>query len=211
MSDAGPGGDGASGPRRPQQELATWVVLGTAAVLVGALFGVSCEHSPETTRAYPPRPMPPDAAAVLLPAPEPDDEYYPCSDCHEDEERNLRPRELEDEHDELELAHGDLWCLSCHDVDEPDSLHLADGTTLPFGDASRLCGQCHADKTDDWRVGVHGKRTGHWRGQKEYSACVTCHAPHAPRFAALAPDPPPRRPAPASGPPAPAEDSHERP
>jgi hypothetical protein len=57
-----------------------------------------------------------------------------------------------------------------------------------------LCTQCHAKKLPDWRAGVHGKRTGHWRGTKEYRTCVVCHEPHAPAFARLVPKPPPPRP-----------------
>ncbi|GAG05499.1 unnamed protein product, partial [marine sediment metagenome] len=44
------------------------------------------------------------------------------------------------------------------------------------------------------RAGVHGKRTGHWRGPKEYRTCVSCHNPHSPPFEPLAPKPPPTRP-----------------
>lgn len=184
-----PGGD-----RLPSSQLTTWVVLGVAIVLIAGLFGVRFEHQPETTRDYPARPQIPDAEATLLEAPEIDDEYLPCDDCHDDRLANRVVRELEDEHDEHELTHGDLWCLHCHDTASEGSLHLADGSLIAFEDSWQLCTQCHAEKLPDWRAGVHGKRTGHWRGEKEYRTCVTCHEPHAPAFQPLAPKPPPKRP-----------------
>ncbi len=175
----------------PPHQLGTWLVLGLAVVLILGLVAVRSEHQPDSSRVYPSRAMLPDEEPVLLPAPEIDDEYMPCSDCHEDEPTNATPRELEDEHDDKELAHGDLWCLHCHDADQRDFLHLANGAPVEFENSWRLCTQCHGKKLPDWRAGVHGKRTGHWRGPKEYRTCVTCHEPHTPRFAPLEPEPPP--------------------
>jgi hypothetical protein len=57
-----------------------------------------------------------------------------------------------------------------------------------------LCTQCHAKKLPEWRAGVHGKQTGHWRGTKEYRTCVVCHEPHSPAFGPLHPEPRPKRP-----------------
>ncbi|MGC8763545.1 MAG: hypothetical protein ACP5VN_07945 [Acidobacteriota bacterium] len=66
-----------------------------------------------------------------------------------------------------------------------------DGQLIGFSKSYLLCGQCHGDKLRDWRVGVHGKRTGQWNGRKEYLLCVHCHNPHSPHFAPLKPLPPP--------------------
>ena len=46
----------------------------------------------------------------------------------------------------------------------------------------------------DWREGIHGRREGYWNGAKSYLLCAHCHNPHAPRFQAMAPLPPPVRP-----------------
>jgi hypothetical protein len=127
-------------------------------------------------------------------APGLDEEYWPCSDCHEGEEVNFKVRKLEEEHDTLELAHGQLWCFHCHDPGKRDLLHLADAAPVEFADSWQLCTQCHAKKLADWRAGVHGKRTGSWWGPKEYRTCVVCHDPHSPAFKSLEPLPPPRRP-----------------
>lgn len=182
-------------PQHQEYQMATWTVIGLAIVLIAGLFGVQTEHQPETTRNYPSRALMPDAQATLLPAPEIDDEYLPCTDCHDAERPiNREVRELDDEHDANPLTHGNLWCLHCHDADKVGSLHLADGARVEFEDSWQLCTQCHAEKLPDWRAGVHGKRTGHWRGSKQYRTCVVCHDPHAPAFGTLVPKPPPPRP-----------------
>lgn len=180
-------------PAQPFQAT-TWLILGVAAVLIIGLTAVRMPHQPDSSREYPSRAMLPHEKPVLLPPPEMDDEYWPCSDCHEDEPTNRERREFEDEHEDLELAHGDLWCLSCHDAEDRDRLHLADGTEVKFENSWQLCTQCHSKKLADWRAGVHGKRTGHWRGPSEYRTCVGCHNPHSPPFEPIAPKPPPVRP-----------------
>ena len=107
---------------------------------------------------------------------------FPCSACHADQ-KNPEHRELAF-HDEQQsvLAHGERWCLDCHDLDDRDRLRLASGVRVPFTESYKLCGQCHGDKLRDWKVGVHGKRVGRWDGQKTYFLCVNCHDPHSPRF-----------------------------
>ena len=122
---------------------------------------------------------------------------FPCSDCHDPEiPVNTRRRELTTAHAEVRLRHDEehRWCLDCHDAANRDVLHLASGEPVPFEESYRLCGQCHGDKYRDWRVGVHGRRTGRWDGEKQYLLCVHCHDSHAPRFKPLAPLPPPLAP-----------------
>ena len=126
----------------------------------------------------------------MRPPPPIDDEYFPCSDCHEDELADPRRREL-DEHDNIKLAHGDLWCLDCHQSDQRDLLHLSDASPVEMTESWRLCTRCHAKRISDWRAGIHGKRTGSWWGPKEVFTCVACHDPHSPLFKPLSPKPPP--------------------
>lgn len=180
--------------RPPPHQLAIWSVIGLAALAVVGLVSLRLDHQPDTSRSYPSRALPADAEAVLLPPPPMNDEYDPCSDCHEDEEPNPQRRELKDEHDQMKLVHGDLWCLHCHDLNDRQKLHLADSTLVAFDESWRLCTQCHGKKLPDWRVGVHGKRMGSWRGAKDYWNCVACHNPHHPRFEPLEPKPAPLRP-----------------
>jgi hypothetical protein len=184
------------GDRHPPIQFATWSVIALAVIVVMGLFTVRLEHQPETTRDYPPRPLIADGEATLLPAPETNDEYLPCGDCHDVEEQPTDPtrRELEFEHDDKKLAHGDLWCLHCHDSKDPNNLHLADATLVPFEESWKLCTQCHGKKLPEWRAGVHGKVTGHWRGEREYLTCIACHDPHSPPTGLIEAKPKPKRP-----------------
>lgn len=120
---------------------------------------------------------------------------FPCSECHLYIDPNPERRELVAFHDSISSIFDhdseNRWCLDCHDMNNRDSLRLASGKLLSFDESYKLCGQCHGDKLRDWKVGVHGKRTGYWDGKKEYLLCVNCHNPHSPRFKALTPEPPP--------------------
>jgi hypothetical protein len=137
---------------------------------------------------------PPD---LHLPPPPFSEGVFPCSDCHDPElPVNTRRRTLKLAHQEIALEHAEdqRWCLDCHDAADRDVLHLANGEPVAFEESWRLCGQCHGDKLRDWKAGVHGRRSGHWDGAKEYLLCVSCHNAHSPRFAPLEPMPPPERP-----------------
>jgi hypothetical protein len=131
-----------------------------------------------------------------VPPPPFSEDIFPCSDCHADMEPNPQRRELVDMHEDIVLNHaeGQRWCLDCHNLDDRDTLRLISGEVIPFTESYRLCGQCHGDKFRDWRVGVHGKRTGNWNGEKQYLLCAHCHDPHSPSFKPLKPMPAPVRP-----------------
>lgn len=122
------------------------------------------------------------------------DGIFPCSQCHKDLESNPERRELM-MHDDIDtiFSHDkeNRWCLDCHYAKNRDSLKLASGKLLDFKESYKLCGQCHGDKYRDWKVGVHGKRTGNWNGKKQYYLCVSCHNPHSPKFKPIKPMPPP--------------------
>jgi len=125
-----------------------------------------------------------------------------CIACHEE---NRAPTECQTCHKEIrEPQHKDIvlhhaenqrGCLDCHHPGDRDVLRLANGQSVPFAESYRLCGQCHGPKLRDWKVGLHGKRTGMWDGERQYFLCVHCHRnPHAPQFPAMTPEPPPVRP-----------------
>lgn len=138
-----------------------------------------------------------DAKNFEVPPPPFSEGVFPCTECHNaDLPVNTRKRKLKVAHKEIELKHDaeHRWCLDCHDAADRDSLHLANGEKVPFEESYRLCGQCHGEKFRDWRAGVHGRRTGHWDGEKKYLLCVNCHNSHAPHFAPLKPEAPPRKP-----------------
>ncbi len=152
--------------QQPPYQLATWSTIGAAVLGVLLLFSARCELGPTSSREYAGRILAAEPEPVLLPPPEMDDEYFPCGDCHEGEPANREVREFEDEHEDIRLAHGTLWCLHCHDGVDNDHLRLADDQFIEFEESWRLCTQCHGKKLGDWRLGIHGKRTGHWYGPR---------------------------------------------
>ena len=124
------------------------------------------------------------------------DGIFPCNECHALQRPNPLRRKLEWHEDIQEIFNHDSqnrWCLDCHDLNNRDSLRLASGKLLDFKESYKLCGQCHGDKLRDWKVGVHGRRTGDWNGKKQYFLCVSCHNPHTPKFKPIKPEPPPFR------------------
>jgi hypothetical protein len=111
-----------------------------------------------------------------------------CETCH-----SATPEKA---HAKIVLHHAEeqRGCLDCHDAADRDHLRLANGTPVSFEESFKLCGQCHGTQFRDWRVGLHGKRTGSWNGRREYRLCVHCHSPHAPKFAPMTPVARPTRP-----------------
>ena len=168
------------------------------AVLASSLAaGVASSAPPqEKGKAAKPNADPAPEKEFAVPTPPFTPGIFPCSECHKEMKPNPKRRELKDEHTNIVLNHaqGQRWCLDCHDTYDRDKLHLVNGQRIPFEESYRLCGQCHGDKYRDWKVGVHGKRTGMWNGEKQYLLCVNCHNPHDPSFKPLAPMPPPVRP-----------------
>ena len=134
--------------------------------------------------------------SILIPVEAFYSDYFPCNDCHSELEPNPERRELVEMHDDIVFDHDseNRWCLACHFIDNRDSLVLAGGKRLGFDESYKLCGQCHGPKYRDWRLGIHGKRTGEWNGQKQYFLCASCHDPHSPKIEPIQPLPPPRRP-----------------
>jgi hypothetical protein len=137
------------------------------------------------------------SAAQLYPvAPPPfSDGVFPCSECHgKTDVVNRTPHKVEF-HEDIVLHHDEQnrWCLDCHDAQNRDKLHLADGRLIDFTESYRLCGQCHGPTLRNWKAGEHGKRTGSWSGDKQYLLCASCHSPHSPHFKPIKPKPAPRR------------------
>ena len=135
-------------------------------------------------------------SSTLMPVESFSSEYFPCNDCHSEIPPNPQRRELVEMHDDILFDHDseNRWCLACHSESNRDSLELAGGKLLGFDESYRLCGQCHGPKIRDWKLGIHGKRSGQWNGQKQYLLCVHCHDPHSPQIKKFEPMPVPRRP-----------------
>ncbi len=111
--------------------------------------------------------------------------YYPCSDCHgEDQPPNPKIRSLEEDHESINLVHGQgrFWCLTCHSEEDRDHLVDLKGQPVSFDDAYLVCGQCHFQRQKDFLYGAHGKRKGNWQGSKVLYNCTECHNPHVPQI-----------------------------
>jgi hypothetical protein len=121
-----------------------------------------------------------------------------CGSCHATTTPNVQIRRAEDLqqfHQGLNYAHGELTCLSCHNADNYEQLRLADSRPVEFTDSMTLCSQCHGSQRRDYDRGLHGGMTGYWdlrRGGRTRNTCVNCHDPHAPAFPLVMPVPPPR-------------------
>jgi len=122
-----------------------------------------------------------------------DSEYYPCSDCHdEDMPPNPTRRALSEEHEDVQLKHGgeQVWCLSCHHAQDRDSFTDGVGRAVAAERPDRMCARCHAAEHRDFEHGVHGKRMGTFVGERVLAPCVGCHDPHAPALQPRKPVPP---------------------
>jgi uncharacterized CHY-type Zn-finger protein len=133
---------------------------------------------------------------IQTPAPPLSPDYFPCTTCHERGKTNNLRRVLKEDHVDIVFDHDakNRWCLDCHAPLDRDKLHLASGELIDFGQSYRLCGQCHGPTYRDWKIGIHGKRTGMWNGRKNYFLCVHCHDPHSPSIKPIEPFPAPERP-----------------
>ena len=127
-------------------------------------------------------------------------DLFPCTDCHdEDWETDFDKRDLDEPHDEIpgKFVNHDSenrWCLDCHSANHRDRLRLINGKLIKFNEYYRVCEQCHKGVVREWKMGVHGKRTGNWNGENQHWQCTQCHDPHNPPFKALEPMPAPRKP-----------------
>jgi formate-dependent nitrite reductase cytochrome c552 subunit len=122
-----------------------------------------------------------------------------CQACHSLRPANLtttRSEQLDEFHQGLRIAHGNLTCASCHNPgDGYQTLRLADGRSLAFKESMQLCAQCHGTQFRDYQHGSHGGMTGYWdlsKGGRTRNHCVQCHDPHAPKFQTFIPAAVPR-------------------
>lgn len=116
-----------------------------------------------------------------------------CSTCHSLREPNFAnraPSDLDQFHQNMPMAHGELACYACHHPDDSDALRLADSTRLDYADVMTLCAQCHGPQAKDYEHGAHGGMNGYWdlsRGPRTRNNCIDCHDPHSPQFPMMQP------------------------
>ena len=102
-----------------------------------------------------------------------------CLSCH--------VRELKG-HDKL--GSGSEACWACHLSTEMTTFHLAGGDArLSTSESTKLCGQCHQDRYQNWSEGTHGVPA--WKEGEpaifggEKVICANCHDPHQPQVPLL--------------------------
>jgi hypothetical protein len=118
--------------------------------------------------------------------------FYPCDQCHATMEPNPEIRILDTFHDsEIDHGLGQIWCLSCHALEDYNQLQTLLGHPVDLNDAHLVCGGCHSRKHRDWTFGAHGKRVSNWQGERTLYSCTHCHNPHAPAIEPRAPQPAP--------------------
>ncbi|WP_153555538.1 hypothetical protein [Roseimaritima sediminicola] len=111
-----------------------------------------------------------------------------CSTCHSIRDPNFgntTPATLDEFHQGLSVAHGNLACYACHNPQDADTLRLADGTAVAYQDVMTMCSQCHSQQAESFAHGAHGGMTGHWdlrRGPQMKINCIDCHDPHSPVY-----------------------------
>lgn len=119
----------------------------------------------------------------------------PCITCHR--RVSVKPEQAGVErgtrfHAGIRLAHGGLTCRSCHQLPDLEGFALADGRPVAYPAAMRLCGQCHAQRLNEYERGVHGGMNGYWdlsRGPRTRNHCLDCHNAHAPAIPRMTPAP----------------------
>ena len=120
-----------------------------------------------------------------------------CSTCHTTRFPNADRRsgdELKLFHQGLQLKHGSLACVACHNPGNYETLRLADGKSVDFTNVMSLCAQCHGPQYRDYQNGSHGGMTGHWdlsKGPRARNNCVDCHDAHYPAYQGMEPVPGP--------------------
>lgn len=107
-------------------------------------------------------------------------EFIPCDSCHQYMESSPTPRLLPEAPHFPELKHGsaDIWCTTCHTLENREQLRLLSGGLVAFDKAYLVCGQCHNKAYQDWQYGAHGKRVTTWQGERQIYNCTECHNPH---------------------------------
>ncbi len=149
-------------------------------------YGVSIHGTPTTPTVYTDILTPNGTLAEVA-----------CVTCHTTREGRLENRGTEDLelfHQGLQVQHGGLSCLSCHNSENFDTLRLADGSPIPFPQTMQLCAQCHGPQYRDYQHGSHGGMMGYWdlnRGPRQRNSCTVCHDAHSPAYPRLTPVFPP--------------------
>lgn len=123
--------------------------------------------------------------------------YQQCLDCHrkktvENIPGKYKPQRI---HEEIRLQHGkkEMSCNFCHDKNNHNLLMQSE-ERADFKSPSGVCAQCHSEEFKSWQQGIHGKRTGGWKGKRLQLHCTECHNAHSVSFPKMKADRPMDRP-----------------
>ena len=90
------------------------------------------------------RPAGPPSIQVGEPDPQGRVGSVACATCHSVRDPNLNIQsaaDLKQFHQNMPFSHGTVTCYGCHNVDDMDTLRLADSKPVEFVDVMTLCGQ----------------------------------------------------------------------
>lgn len=131
--------------------------------------------------------------------PESTTDMIACIDCHKGLKINTAMRPLTQTHKDFIFNHPGFdrqskWCYYCHSTGAFDKLTMEGGRILDYKESYLLCQQCHLQNYREWELGLHGKVSGNWSGEKQTMSCVNCHNSHTPAIQARQPKNPPLKP-----------------
>ena len=96
--------------------------------------------------------------------------HLDCTTCHD------RPLVKHDV-----LGSRAFACLSCHGEIHKLELKLVNGTVYPLTESAELCGQCHIQRYNWWKDGIHVET----HVANSTATCVDCHEPHDPLISGI--------------------------
>jgi hypothetical protein len=164
-------------------------LLVLAAVFAGIFSGICAQAAKDETKL----PENIDLSERELP-----ERWNKCQLCHSPKHTRFIPKahELVRQHQDHAGKHGkgEVGCNNCHDANRSNYLRTSAEFPADFTNTSPVCERCHFEIFRDWKKGVHGKRIGHWNGEKVQSQCIDCHSPHQVTFKQMQASPPPKKP-----------------
>ena len=85
-----------------------------------------------------------------------------CSTCHSIRAPNLenrKPSDLNEFHQNMLMAHGELACYACHNTSDADTLRLADSTAVEYVRRDDIVCAVSRTQARDYKHGAHGGMT----------------------------------------------------
>lgn len=169
--------------------LALFLLLGACAVDQPTATGTTLAEPPIAPMQHESAPIRGDVPPLAFVV---DEDFFPCSTCHEGFEGDMSELTLENTHANITFDHGrNVRCLNCHNPANSEAYVDHDGSEIPADNPTLLCAKCHGPHYREWTLDVHGRVGDFWDqrfGEQQKLSCVQCHDPHRPRFPTMAPE-----------------------